>query len=204
VWPKKIQGLILSAYFYGYLLTQLLGGWLSFKFGGQIILALSMLIGSLITISIPFFAKLNYKALFACLFFTGAAHGAFWPSVSSFWAYWAPSVERGRLVGISSSGSRIGNVVALSLGGYLCVNGFGGGWPSIFYYFGIMGVCWFFIFIALTSNTPSNHKFISANEKEFILKETKKAIETRLICQSRVPWKAILSSKACWSIFIGV
>jgi len=163
-----------------------------------------MLTGSLCTLSIPFFAKQSYKALFACLFLTGAAHGAFWPSVSSFWAYWAPSVERGRLVGISSSGSRIGNVVALSLGGYLCVHGFAGGWPSIFYSFGIMGVCWFGLFIALTSNTPSNHRFISVEEKEFILKETKKAIETRLICQSKVPWKGIISSKACWSIFIGV
>ena len=94
------------------------------------------------------------------------------------------SIFKGILVGISSSGSRIGNVFALSFGGYLCVNGFAGGWPSIFYVFGMMGVSWFFLFIFLTSKTPQNHKFISDKEKSFILEETKKSIETREYCQS--------------------
>ena len=63
--------------------------------------------------------------------------GAFWPSVSSFWAYWAPTSERSRMVGISSSGSRVGNIVGLLIGSSLCIYGFAGGWPSIFYIFGI-------------------------------------------------------------------
>ena len=90
-------------------------------------LCLSMGIGSLITIIIPFCARWNYKALFVCLFFTGAAHGAFWPSVSSFWAFWAPAHERSRLIGMSSSGAKVGNIIALSLGSVLCIYGFDGG-----------------------------------------------------------------------------
>lgn len=62
--------------------------------------------------------------------------GAFWPSVSSLWIFWAPSPERSRLVGSASAGSWIGNIIALPLGGYLCANGFAGGWGSIFYIFG--------------------------------------------------------------------
>ena len=53
-----------------------------------------------------------------------------------FQAHWAPPNERSRLVGIANAGAQIGNVAALSLGGYLCVSGFDGGWPSIFYTFG--------------------------------------------------------------------
>lgn len=40
------------------------------------------------------------------------------------------------MVGFSSTGSRMGNVFAFAIGGFLCVDGFAGGWPSIFYTFG--------------------------------------------------------------------
>jgi MFS transporter, ACS family, solute carrier family 17 (sodium-dependent inorganic phosphate cotransporter), member 5 len=49
---------------------------------------------------------------------------------------WAPIHERARLIGFGFSGSNIGNIIALPLGGFLCSNGFDGGWPSIFYLFG--------------------------------------------------------------------
>jgi len=96
-------------------------------------LALSMIIGSTFTLLIPVSAKWDYRALIACLFFTGLTHGAFWPSCSSFWAYWAPINERSRLIGMASSGAKLGNIVALAIGGILCVTV---GWPAIFYLFG--------------------------------------------------------------------
>ncbi|RNA04065.1 sialin-like [Brachionus plicatilis] len=199
-WRKSTQGLILSAYFYGYIITQIKipGGWLSYIFSVKKVIAFSMGIGSLITILIPFFARLSYKALIVCLFFTGLAHGAFWPSASAFWAYWAPNSERSRLVGIASSGSKLGNIIALSLGGILCVYGFDGGWPSIFYIFGCAGIVWSVLMLTLASDTPSEHRFIGKREKEFIFEETKKSINIK----NKIPWTEILTSKACLSIFI--
>ena len=35
-WSKSTQGFVLSSYFYGYILTQVISGWLSLKFGGEI------------------------------------------------------------------------------------------------------------------------------------------------------------------------
>ena len=184
VWPKSIQGMVLSAYFYGYILTQIPGGWLSFRFGGKIVLGLSMGIGSAITMLIPLSAQIHYWALIVCLFFTGAAHGSFWPSVSSFWAYWAPDTERSRLVGMASSGAKVGNIIALSLGSVLCLHGFAGGWPSIFYIFGSMGVIWSVLFFILSTDSPGNHWFIRENEKSYVLSETKKTIALKQYCQS--------------------
>jgi MFS transporter, ACS family, solute carrier family 17 (sodium-dependent inorganic phosphate cotransporter), member 5 len=109
-----------------------------------------MLVGSIFTLLIPSAAKLGYEMLIGCLVLTGLAHGAFWPSVSSFWAYWAPQLERSRLVGISSSGAKIGNIIALSLGGFLCLHGFAGGWPSIFYVFGKFESLSLFTFLSFT------------------------------------------------------
>lgn len=176
--------MVLSAYFYGYILTQIPGGWLSFRFGGKIVLGLSMGIGSAITMLIPLSAQIHYWALIVCLFFTGAAHGSFWPSVSSFWAYWAPDTERSRLVGMASSGAKVGNIIALSLGSVLCLHGFAGGWPSIFYIFGSMGVIWSVLFFILSTDSPGNHWFIRENEKSYVLSETKKTIALKQYCQS--------------------
>jgi MFS family permease len=159
------------------------GAWLAFKFGGKRMIASSMGIGSLITILIPFCARLHYLALIICLFLTGVAHGAFWPSISSFWTYWAPHSERTRLVGMATSGARVGNIVALTLGSVLCIHGFDGGWPSLFYLFGIAGVIWTLLVVFITADSPADHRFISQQEKEYILEETKKSIAVRDFCQ---------------------
>jgi MFS family permease len=56
-------------------------------------------------------------------------------------ARWVPSLERGRLFSFSSSSSQVGIITGLRLGIYLCVHGFAGGWPSIFYIFGLLNQC---------------------------------------------------------------
>ena len=100
----------------------------------------------------------------------------FWPSVSSIWAYWAPTAERSRLVGAASAGSWVGNIIALPFGGFLCVNGFDGGWASIFYIFGGLCFFWCIAFVFLTSDKPQTHRFISEIEKDYIISETKKTV----------------------------
>ena len=56
--------------------------------------------------------------------------------MSSIFVFWATAKERTKMLGTSTSGAWVGNIVALPLAGYLCVSGFDGGWPSIFYIFG--------------------------------------------------------------------
>jgi MFS family permease len=66
---------------------------------------------------------------------------AFWPGIFALYGRWVPSLERGRLLSFSGSGSQVGIITGFSLGGYLCVHGFAGGWPSIFYIFGLLNQC---------------------------------------------------------------
>ena len=46
-----------------------------------------------------------------------------WPGIMNMWNYWAPTLERGRLIGFAGSGSQVGIIIGFSLGGYLCVHG---------------------------------------------------------------------------------
>lgn len=73
-WDKNTQGLILASYFVGYLITEIPGGWLSLKFGSKIVLALAILIASILTIILPFAARIHYTLLILSRFLIGAAH----------------------------------------------------------------------------------------------------------------------------------
>ena len=96
--------------------------------------------------------------------------------MSTFWPHWAPPEERSTIIGISTAGSQIGNVITLPLGGYLCENGFDGGWPSIFYVIGIVGLVWCFLWFVLVSDSPTTHKFISIDERVYVSNATSKAV----------------------------
>lgn len=47
-----------------------------------------------------------------------------------------------------------------------------------------MGVVWSVLLFLIGSDSPNTQKCISKQEKEYILRETKKTIQTRQICQS--------------------
>lgn len=199
IWDKSIQGLILSSYFYGYFLTQILGGFLSFKFGPRRVLAFTMLLASVSTLVIPPSARASYIILFICRFVTGLAHGAFWPAISSLWSQWAPAQERSMLCGIASSGSWIGNIIALPFGSFLCVSGFDSGWPSIFYIFGVLSLIWSVGFFFIVTDTPAQNRFISQREKDYIIRETKKSAVDP---SGSTPWKELLTCRASIAIFV--
>lgn len=50
------------------------GGYLSIKFGPKIVLAISYLLGSILTVLLPVFARSSYIALIACRFCIGLLH----------------------------------------------------------------------------------------------------------------------------------
>ncbi len=56
------------------------------------------------------------------------------------------------------------------------MNGFAGGWPSIFYVFGIIGVVWFVLWMILAAKSPENHRFISEKEREYIIDQTREGL----------------------------
>ena len=126
--------------------------------------------------------------------------GVFWPSISSIWSRWAPPSERSTLAGLANSGSWVGNIVAFPLASYLCVNGFNGGWPSIFYIFGSLCILWSVLFYVICGDSPENHCFISEAEKNYILQQLSKVTVNK---SQRTPWLKILTSKACIAIYVG-
>jgi MFS family permease len=72
-------------------------------------------------------------------------------------------------------GIYIGEMLTFALSGYLAstiVVSAGtiefGGWSSIFYFFGLIGILWFPVWMTLAYETPESHPYISREEKKVL------------------------------------
>lgn len=57
----------------------------------------------------------------------------------------------------------------MPLSGLLSEYGFDGGWPSIFYVFGFVGVIWSVAFLFFVHEEPTSHPRIDEKEKKYIV-----------------------------------
>lgn len=57
----------------------------------------------------------------------------------------------------------------MPLSGLLSEYGFDGGWPSIFYVFGFVGVIWSVAFLIFVYEDPTTHPNIKEKEKKYII-----------------------------------
>ena len=138
-WSDSEKGLILSVFFAGYLATQILGGFLSNRFGGRNVFLLAVLLWSIFTVLTPIAAYTSFGVLIAARVMLGVGEGAAFPSAYNLIHRWMPVTERSRSVGGLSAASSIGTVATLLTAGFI-IERFG--WPSVFYLFGAMGFVW--------------------------------------------------------------
>lgn len=66
-------------------------------------------------------------------------------------------------------GAQFGTIVSMPLSGLLSEYGFDGGWPSIFYVFGFVGVIWSVAFLIFVYEEPTSHPHIDEKEKKYIV-----------------------------------
>ncbi|XP_034610165.1 probable small intestine urate exporter isoform X3 [Trachemys scripta elegans] len=131
-WSAKTQGVILSAFFYGYLFTQLLGGYWSGMFGGKLVLGYGLLSTSALTLLVPLAASLGAPYLIGLQALLGMAEGVIFPAQYTLWAKWAPPLERSRLMNLAEAGCTFGTFITFPAAGIICQYL---GWPYIFFIF---------------------------------------------------------------------
>ncbi|XP_046663298.1 putative inorganic phosphate cotransporter isoform X2 [Homalodisca vitripennis] len=199
-WDEKTQGYILSAFFWGYVLTHLPGGQLAEKFGGKQTLGLGILCTSVLTIATPFAARAGPWWLIVTRFIEGLGEGTTFPALNVLLAQWVPPMERGKLGALVFAGNQIGTVVSSTLTG-LMLQHFEGGWPLVFYFFGALGCLWYIIFCFTCYNDPASHPHISTEEREY-LSETIGCLKRRENL-APTPWKAMALSIPLWGLILG-
>ncbi|XP_072463228.1 probable small intestine urate exporter isoform X3 [Notamacropus eugenii] len=195
-WSPEIQGLLLSAFIYGSLISTVPSGYFAGVLGGKKIAGFSMLICSILNLLIPLAADYGLGYLFVIRIVQGLLQGMNYSALSAFWPKWAPPLERTQLSTIGISGVTMGNFIAVLGGGFLCDSP---GWPSIFYIFGGIGCVYCIIWFSLVYDDPMNHPLISDSEKEYIASSM---TEQDNAPTWSLPFKAMIKTMALWAILV--
>ncbi|XP_012553658.1 vesicular glutamate transporter 2 isoform X2 [Hydra vulgaris] len=192
--------MVLGSFYYGYIVLQIPGGWLATKIGGTRIFGCAIFIASVLTLLTPAAARYSVYALITLRVAEGVVLGVLFPSNHAIWGQWAPPLERSRLFSITAAGCPVGTILTMPLTGLLTKYGFDGGWASVFYVFGSVGLLWFFVWCLAIHPSPKTHPTISDSERELILGslEQKNSHE-----KLDVPWIKIITSLPVWATIVG-
>ncbi|KAJ9539248.1 hypothetical protein OSB04_031981 [Centaurea solstitialis] len=188
-WNSATVGLIQSSFFWGYLLTQIVGGIWADKIGGKQVLVLEL--SGVLT---PIAAKIGLPFLLVMRAFMGIGEGVAMPAMNNILSKWIPVSERSRSLALVYSGMYLGSVIGLGVSPVL-IQKFG--WPSVFYSFGSLGSVWFALWLSKAHSSPEDDPELSAEEKKYILGGSiaEEPVTT-------IPWKLILSKAPVWALIV--
>jgi ACS family sodium-dependent inorganic phosphate cotransporter len=192
-WSSATIGLVQSSFFWGYLLTQVVGGVWADRYGGKVVLGFGVIWWSLATVMTPMAAAMGLPALLVARACMGIGEGVAMPAMNSMLSKWIPVKERSRSLALVYSGMYTGSVIGLGCSPQL-INVLG--WPSVFYIFGSMGIAWFAWWVKKASSNPYDDAGISEEEEKYIVGNT----AAKCDLQKSIPWKLLLSKKPVWAL----
>ena len=185
-WSEAQVGIVFSSFYFGYMFTMILGGYLADKYGGKYVLGFGVLAWSLFTFLTPIFAYQGFFAIFLIRVLLGLGEGVAFPSIHSLYARWIPFTERTRVIAITNSGISVGTVFGFALTTIIITMY---SWEVVFYLFGLLGIIWSFFWFKGFSSMPSENKKISDYELSKILNEAPSSENAK-----KVPFKNLISN----------
>lgn len=195
-WSKIDTGVVLGGFFWGYCITQILGGHISDKIGGERVLIISALSWGVITSATPLLATLSPRALFlmtVARFLMGLLQGVFYPSLASLCSYRVVKAERGFLMSTMNSGTYFGTLLAGGLGSIMLENS---GWEHLFYCIGLLSGLWALLvwYFLIKGKDISKQKQTS---------ESSDPSKTRLLSYLKKPpvWSMVIAHMCAGSTF---
>ncbi|XP_064778624.1 voltage-gated purine nucleotide uniporter SLC17A9-like isoform X2 [Oncorhynchus masou masou] len=141
-WSKTQSGVVMGGFFWGYCFTQVLGGHVSDRIGGERVLLLATTSWASITSCTPLLAQLGISSLTSMTvarFLMGLLQGVHYPSLASLCSQRVDEGERGFLMSTMGSGSYMGTLMVGGLGSVMLERY---GWESVFYGAGLLSGLW--------------------------------------------------------------
>ncbi|RXG59735.1 Sialin [Armadillidium vulgare] len=159
-----------GAFYYGYILTNIIGGRAADYWGGRYVNGCSIILASLCMIASPAAAGVSSTLFVVIRILQGIAAGLGFPAMTSVIAKWYPRNERSKFAAFILASNQLGTVVSMGISGWLCGSEYLGGWPSVFYLFGSLGLIWGVFWFILIRENPASHPRISDQELKYIIK----------------------------------
>ncbi|CAF1315292.1 unnamed protein product [Rotaria sordida] len=198
-WTPGIIGIVDSSFFWGYLITQVPGGYLAAKFPANHVFGFALGISSFLNLFIPFAAKFHYGFVMILRILQGLVEGVTYPAAHGIWRWWAPPLERSTLATISFTGSYAGAVLGIPLSGILTeyLN-----WQIAFYFYGVIGIIWSIYWWHFSYERPAIHPKISESERIYIEESIGESCSIANKTWIKPPWRSFFTSMPVWAIVV--
>ncbi|XP_062935258.1 voltage-gated purine nucleotide uniporter SLC17A9 [Cynocephalus volans] len=190
-WNKKEAGIVLSSFFWGYCLTQVVGGHLGDRIGGEKVILLSASAWGFITTATPLLAHLGGAHLVFMTFsriLMGLLQGVYFPALTSLLSQKVRESERAFTYSTVGTGSQFGMLVTGAMSSLLldCY-----GWQSVFYFSGGLTLLWVcYVYRYLLS------------EKDLILALGILERGLPVSRHTKVPWRQLFQKPSVWAAII--
>jgi len=195
-------GLVFSAFAYPYLIFQIVGGWVSDRFGARVTLTVSALIWGIATLLT---GKSNGLAALLCArLLLGFGEGATFPTATRAMSDWLPAKKRGFGQGITHSSARLGNALTPPLVAWLIAVVT---WRGSFIILGIISVAWAIAWGLYFRDDPATHPAITSPELEELPdyaakeKRAKKSVPWMSLTKRMLPVTAVYFCYA-WTLWL--
>ncbi|ALC42292.1 CG12490, partial [Drosophila busckii] len=191
-WTPAQISYILSSFYWGYVITQFLGGYLCKLFGVKSVMFWAIFISGVCSAVTPLCIGWGgWGAYCGIRVLMGFAQGIIFPCIHQHLARWSPPQERNRLGALSHTGIECGNVLSMFVSGMIAKGPMG--WPGISYISAIVAFVCCALWFVFASNNATESRFISDAEKKYI-EESLQHGQNFHKAVIPIPWRAIWTS----------
>ncbi|XP_054737729.1 putative inorganic phosphate cotransporter [Anastrepha obliqua] len=191
-WSEQQKSYIISSFYWGYVVTQFPGGYLSRRFGVKIVMFVGVLGSALLSLLTPFLVIRGGWLVFCAIrIMQGLCQAALFPAIHEHIAKWSPPQERNMLGALTYTGVDCGTVLAMLVSGLIAGSSIG--WPGISYISAGVCVVWCLLWLILAADNPPSSRFITKMECQYIemsLKREEDFHEKKI----PIPWLAMFTS----------
>ncbi|XP_048762951.1 sodium-dependent phosphate transport protein 1-like isoform X1 [Ostrea edulis] len=201
IWNIRLEGdvrsQLLSAEFYAFPFSPLIGGYLSGRFSAKnIILVIIILLIASSSLT-PIVLTINPYIAIGLRCIVGLSFGGLHASLTELLSKWAPLNERAQIVSTAMAGLLLGLILNYSASGFICTIPVHNGWPFIMYIFSFCCLVVIIPWFLLVYDSPYKHPRITPSEIEIIRYRRRDSTVAKM---SRPPWLGILRSGPFWGL----
>ncbi|XP_022916611.2 sialin-like [Onthophagus taurus] len=194
-WSASLQGIILSSYFWGYLIALLPAGVIAENSSAKWTMFFAVVINVVCTALTPICSHLHYSLLVLMRVAEGIGGGVTFPAMHVLLAKWSLPTQRTMMSSVVYSGTSLGTVLSTLLAGVIELHM---DWEWIFYLMAIGSAIWIPLWVVLVHDNPNKSPIVTEKEKKMI----NDALGDTEHTGKKFPIKAVFSSLPFWAILI--
>ncbi|SFL78836.1 MFS transporter [Pelosinus propionicus] len=196
-----IAGLAAGLFFIGYMFLQIPGGYIAENKSAKKFITYTILGWGTLTVINGFVTK--EWELLVIRFLLGFVEGGVYPAILVILGNWFPANEIGRANAMFMTSTSLAAIITNPISGWIVENYH---WQWLFIVEGILSLLLICIWLPLIEDTPEKAKWLSNEEREYLVSTLKKEKESALEEMKRnhikVSYKELLCNKNMWLLIL--